>query len=48
MLLSLPLLETIITISFNHNTTRLVTFSNTGFPGGSFKQSLYKTNFQIS
>lgn len=28
MLLSLPLLETIITISFNHNTTGLVTFSN--------------------
>lgn len=28
MLLSLPLLETIITISFNHNTTSLVTFSN--------------------
>lgn len=28
MLLSLPLLETIKTISFNHNTTGLVTFSN--------------------
>lgn len=28
MLLSLPLLKTIITISFNHNTTGLVTFSN--------------------
>lgn len=31
MLLSLPLLETIITISFNHNTTGLVTFSNVSF-----------------
>lgn len=52
MLLSLPLLETIITISFNHKTTGLVTFSNIWLAGVSLKKKKKKVpvelDFQIS
>lgn len=44
MLLSLPLLETIITISLNHKTTGLVAFSNIWLAGVSHLE----LNFQMS